>query len=137
VPEHGGAVIVGVRVELNPGRHASQEPRQAHFALAQGQRSQILAIEFQKVERLSPLNSHGFYSIHPTERNAAKGEGGAGRRPSGPRQGRQKRGPVWPQRRMSLEAQMPWRDTIRLILLAVLIAALATAAIKLLVDKLS
>ena len=52
-------------------------------------------------------------------------------------QGRQKRGPVWPQRRMSLEAQMPWRDTIRLILLAVLIAALATAAIKLLVDQLS
>jgi hypothetical protein len=44
---------------------------------------------------------------------------------------------AWPWRTMSLEAQMPWRDTIRLILLAVLIAALATAAIKLLVDQLS
>jgi hypothetical protein len=32
---------------------------------------------------------------------------------------------------------MPWRDTIRLILLAVLIAALGTAALKILVDQLS
>jgi hypothetical protein len=38
---------------------------------------------------------------------------------------------------MSLEAQMPWRDTIRLMLLAALIAALATAALKTLVDQLS
>jgi hypothetical protein len=32
---------------------------------------------------------------------------------------------------------MPWRDTIRLMLLAALIAALATAALKTLVDQLS
>jgi hypothetical protein len=46
-------------------------------------------------------------------------------------------GPAWPQRAMSLEAQMPWRDTIRLMLLALLMAALATAALKTLVDQLS
>jgi hypothetical protein len=45
--------------------------------------------------------------------------------------------PAWPQRTMSLEAQMPWRDTIRLMLLALLMAALATAALKTLVDQLS
>jgi hypothetical protein len=38
---------------------------------------------------------------------------------------------------MSLKAQMPWRDTIRLMLLAMLMAALATAALKTLVDQLS
>ena len=46
-------------------------------------------------------------------------------------------GPTWPQRIMPLETQMPWRETIRLILLAVLIAALGTAAIKILVEQLS
>jgi hypothetical protein len=45
--------------------------------------------------------------------------------------------PIWTQRTMSLEAQMRWRDTIRLILLALLMAALATAALKTLVDQLS
>jgi hypothetical protein len=47
------------------------------------------------------------------------------------------RRPAWPQRAMPLKAQMSWRDTIRLILLAVLIAALGTAALKILVDQLS
>jgi hypothetical protein len=44
---------------------------------------------------------------------------------------------TWPQRTMPLEIQMPWRETIRLILLAMLIAALGTAAIKILVEQLS
>jgi hypothetical protein len=44
---------------------------------------------------------------------------------------------TWPQHTMPLETQMPWRETIRLILLAVLIAALGTAAIKILVEQLS
>jgi hypothetical protein len=45
--------------------------------------------------------------------------------------------PTWPQRTMPLETQMPWRETIRLILLAVLIAALGTTAIKIVVEQLS
>jgi hypothetical protein len=45
--------------------------------------------------------------------------------------------PTWPRRTMPLETQMPWRETIRLILLAVLIAALSTAALKMLVEQLS
>jgi hypothetical protein len=40
---------------------------------------------------------------------------------------------TWPPHTMPLETQMSWRETIRLILLAVLIAALGTAAIKILV----
>jgi hypothetical protein len=38
---------------------------------------------------------------------------------------------------MPLKTQMPWRLTILLIVLAVLIAALGTAAIRILVEQLS
>jgi hypothetical protein len=38
---------------------------------------------------------------------------------------------------MPLETQMRWRETLLLILLAVLIAALGTAAIKILIEQLS
>jgi hypothetical protein len=46
-------------------------------------------------------------------------------------------GRTWPQRTMPLKTQMPWRLTILLIVLAVLIAALGTAAIRILVEQLS
>jgi hypothetical protein len=46
-------------------------------------------------------------------------------------------GRAWPRRTMPLETQMSWRETIRLMLLAMVIAALGTAAIKMLVELLS
>ena len=52
VPEHGGAVLGGVLVERNAGGSARQLPRQLRLAVAQRQSPEILAVEFQQVERV-------------------------------------------------------------------------------------
>jgi hypothetical protein len=48
VPEHHGAVLVGVLIERDAGRR----PRKLGLAVAERQQPQILAVELQEIERV-------------------------------------------------------------------------------------
>ena len=52
MPEHHGAVLVGVLVDGDTDLHAGQQPRQAILALAERQRPVVDPVELQQVESL-------------------------------------------------------------------------------------
>jgi len=50
VPEHCGAILIGVLVKHDAGGRTGQQPRELGLALDKGQRPLILAVELKQVE---------------------------------------------------------------------------------------
>ena len=53
MPEHCGAILIGVLVKHDAGGRTGQQPRELGLALDKGQRPLILAVELKQVEGIA------------------------------------------------------------------------------------
>jgi hypothetical protein len=76
--EHGRAILISVLVEHDAGGRAGQQLRQLRLALAQRQRSKILAVELQQVERMEDRVGRRTPAVKRFEDGDAVGAGDRG-----------------------------------------------------------